>query len=344
MRYIVILSAILLLLLPVYAQESTIAELVADNPELSQFASLLERAEPSILEKLNDPEAQYTLFAPTNTAFEALDAALAQEDSWQREAFAVDSLEALLENSDFLNELLLLHITDTAIAWEDLVESLRIRRGRHYLFALNDYPIAFSATFNIAGDLVDGEGIRLFSESTIDQTQRDIEAINGNIYVIDGVLIPEVLTIIEYLTLVASLEEYSEYNRLLDLINAADPAISELLSDPDANLTLFAPLDLALESLDDFEGILSDSTAATDLLSRHILAEAVYSFQIYPLQAELPLLEQETINGELLSFEPAEDAFSGQFYVNDVFVSYPNLPVRNGVIHEMESIVLPATD
>jgi transforming growth factor-beta-induced protein len=343
MRYILILSAILLLLLPVYAQESTIAALVADNPELSQFASLLERAEPSLLEQLNNPDAEFTLFAPTNAAFEALADALSQEDAWQREYLGVNSFDDLLANEDLVNEMLSLHILDNLLIWEDLLAELHNHFGRVDYLALNGYPLIFSASMYARGDIVLEEGIFLYSEVEIDQSNTDIEASNGRIYLLNGVLLPEQLTIMAYMNAVAADEEYPEYTRLVALINAADPAILDLLSDPDTEITLFTPYDIAFDELDNFEEILGDSDEATAFLSRYILPEAIYSFQFLPLLEE-SVIEYETISGELLSLSPADGARSGEFNVNDSIIFYPNFAMRNGVMHEMESLIPPASD
>lgn len=342
MRYIVFLCTILLFVLPTSAQEATIAELLAERSELSQFASLLEGADPSIWETLNDPDAEFTLFAPTNAAFEALDDVVSQADSWQRDYLGVDSLDEFLANDELINEMLLLHLTEGIITWDNLLDDLRGNFAAYYL-SLNGFPLSISATFDNTGDLVVEQGVRIFGEASIDQNNTDIEARNGQIFLLDVVLLPEQLTIMDYMNAVAADEEYPEYTHLVALINAADPAISEMLSDPDAEITLFTPYDIAFDELDNFDEIVGDSDEATAFLSGYILPEAIYSFQIKALLEAEGQAEAETLNGELLSFSIEGRAFFGEFNVNDIVVFYPNFAMRNGVMHEMETLI-PAND
>jgi uncharacterized surface protein with fasciclin (FAS1) repeats len=343
MRYIIVFCTIILFSLATIAQEATIAEIVAERPELSQLSEMLELAEPSLLEILNDPDSELTLFAPTNAAFEQLGERLSDESSFEREYLAVDSFDALVENDDLLNEMLLLHLIDRVIAWEDLLAELYNKLGRVDYLALNGYPLIISATMYNTGGIAFEEGIRLYAEINIDQNNTDIEASNGKIYLLDGVLLPEQLTIMDYMNAVAIDEEYPEYARLVALINAADPAILDLLSDPNAEITLFTPYDIAFDELDNFEEILGDTNEATAFLSRYILPEAIYSFQFFPLLEE-GVIEYETISGELLTLSLADDALLGEFNVNDSFVFYPNFPLRNGVMHEMETLIPPVSD
>jgi uncharacterized surface protein with fasciclin (FAS1) repeats len=341
MRYIIVFCTILLFSLATIAQEATIAEIVAERPELSQLFEMLELAEPSLLEILNDPDSELTLFAPTNAAFEQLAERLSDESSFERDYLAADSFDAILENSDLLNEILRTHIADEIIEWDSLLANLLENQRVDYL-AVNGYPLIISATVYNTGGIVFEEGIRLYSEVNIDQNNIDIEASNGKIYLLDAVLLPEQWTIMDYLNYNASFGEDGGMIHLVDLINAADPAILEMLSDPDTESSLFAPTDPAMEDYEEFESILADSEAATAFLSRHILPEAIYSFQIEDFLAENPELERETLSGDLLTFALVEDSCCDEFYVNDSFVGLPDLPMRNGVIHEIDSVILPS--
>jgi uncharacterized surface protein with fasciclin (FAS1) repeats len=341
MRYIIVFCTILLFSLATIAQEATIAEIVAEHPELSQFSEILELAEPNIVEILNDPDSELTLFAPTNAAFEQLAERLSDDSSFERDYLAVDSFDAILENSDLLNEMLLAHIADEIIEWESLLANLLEKQRVDYL-AVNGYPLIISATVYNTGGIAFEEGIRLYGEVNIDQNNTDIGASNGKVYLLDAVLLPEQWTIMDYLNYSASFGEDGGMIHLVDVINAADPAIAEMLSDPSLELSLFAPTDPAMEDYADFEAILADSEAATAFLNRHILPEAIYSFQIEDLLSENPSLERETLSGDLLTFALVEDSCCDEFYVNDSFVGLPDLPMRNGVIHEIDSVILPS--
>ena len=76
-RFIGILFAVLLLVVPSFAQDdmdSTIADIVvasteAETPEFTTLLAAVSAADPGILEALANPEAELTVFAPTDAAF-----------------------------------------------------------------------------------------------------------------------------------------------------------------------------------------------------------------------------------------------------------------------------------
>ena len=106
------LVTVLLSLLPVSAKDnaSTIAKLVEARPELSKLSAAIKLAKPIVLETLDNPEANVTLFAPTDDAFEALSDALSQADSTERFFLGKETLDAVFEDDALLTELLLYHI------------------------------------------------------------------------------------------------------------------------------------------------------------------------------------------------------------------------------------------
>ena len=157
----VLLSGLLLLLLlPLSADaqdgEATIAEIAAENEDFSTLVAALDAA--GLVEVLAG-EGPFTVFAPTNEAFEAIPEA---------------ELEALLqpENRELLTEILTYHVVEGKAMAADVV-------GMDEATTLQGSPVAID---------VEGETVRLAGTAQV--VQADIEASNGVIHVIDSVLFP----------------------------------------------------------------------------------------------------------------------------------------------------------
>jgi uncharacterized surface protein with fasciclin (FAS1) repeats len=166
-RYFSLLAVLLLLLVfsvEVFAQDDlTIAGAVEaaadDESEFTILFQLLD--ETALLETLDDSDAEFTVFAPTDEAFEAL----------------LDELEldvdGLLEDSDAVANILLYHVVEGALLSEDLEDDMELE-------TLNGGSIV--VTVNRSGD------ITLDELATV--VEPDLEASNGVIHIIDGVLLP----------------------------------------------------------------------------------------------------------------------------------------------------------
>ncbi|MGB7337987.1 MAG: fasciclin domain-containing protein [Phototrophicaceae bacterium] len=161
-----LVGAILLLTMGVIvsAQDATIADIVVEATEADQaeFTILLQLiAEADLVDALSDEDAELTVFAPTDEAFETLldDADLELDD--------------LLEDMDALTNILLYHIAEGLILAEDLEDGMEI-------------DMLNGATSDIT---IDEDGLVRINDSAIVVTS-DIEASNGIIHVIDTVLSP----------------------------------------------------------------------------------------------------------------------------------------------------------
>lgn len=156
---IALLSGLLLLLLmplTADAQDATIAEIAADN---ENFTTLVAALDAAGLVGVLDGEGPFTVFAPTNEAFEAL---------------PEGELEALLqpENRETLTQILTYHVVEGKAMAADVV-------------GMNEVTTLLGPAVTIN---VDGNTVRLGDTAQVVQT--DIEASNGVIHVIDSVLLP----------------------------------------------------------------------------------------------------------------------------------------------------------
>lgn len=131
----------------------SLADVAADNPQLSQLVDTLQAAGLTSVLEGTDP---VTIFAPNNDAF----AAFAQEQG-----------PDILTNVDQLNDVLQYHVVDGAVMSSDLEDGQTLTTAQ-------------------GGDLtvsVDGSTISVNGAEVV---QPDVEAGNGVIHVIDTVLEP----------------------------------------------------------------------------------------------------------------------------------------------------------
>lgn len=130
---------------------------IVDQAIASGFSTLVTAVQAAGLEDALRGEGPFTVFAPTNAAFDALPAG---------------TLEALLADIPALAEILTFHVVLERIAAEDLFEGKEVTtlEGRTLRFSLE------------GGATVNG----------VDITATNIETSNGIIHVIDAVLIPPV--------------------------------------------------------------------------------------------------------------------------------------------------------
>ncbi|ETW10914.1 beta-Ig-H3/fasciclin [Roseivivax marinus] len=132
--------------------------IVETAQDAGDFTTLLAAAEAAGLVETLTGEGPYTVFAPTDEAFDALPEG------------TVDEL-LLPENQDQLTSVLTYHVVPGAVMSADLSDGMEAETVE-----------GSSVTVSIDGDTV------MVGDATV--TQPDIEASNGVIHVIDTVLMP----------------------------------------------------------------------------------------------------------------------------------------------------------
>lgn len=165
---IVVLLMTLALLVSVgvsFAQDKTIAQLAAETPELSTLVSLVEAA--GLTDVLNSPDAQFTVFAPTNDAFAALP------------EFVVNYVTS---DTELLTRVLTYHVIAGAVT-SDMVSPMMADSME--MTAVGADMMGSQLTINVLED----------GTVTVDNANviiTDIIASNGVVHVIDAVLVPPV--------------------------------------------------------------------------------------------------------------------------------------------------------
>ena len=150
------LAATTALAVPAFADAHT-SDIVATAQEAGDFTTLLAAAEAAGLVETLTGEGPYTVFAPTDAAFEAL------PDG------TVDSL-LMEENQEQLSNILLYHVVPGTVMSGDLSDGM-------------EAETASGGTLTISTT----DGV-MVNDATV--TTPDIEASNGVIHVIDTVLMP----------------------------------------------------------------------------------------------------------------------------------------------------------
>ena len=319
--------------------EMTIADIViasseAETPEFTTLLAAASVADPGIVSALADPEADLTVFAPTDAAFSALAEALGEE-----------TFGAILseDGTPRLNEILLYHVVAGRIGSADVVAALESAEADDMGHVSLPVVTLSGQALDIAGTASD-EGLDLGAGITVDQANLvldmvDIQASNGVIHVIDAVMVPELRTIADIVVELAGVEE-PEFATLLTAVGAADPAILELLADPRTAVTVFAPVDAAFASVDGLEDIVADTELLTTILQYHVYPGTVYSFQLGGLVNEMGHAAIAMANGSEATITVSDMGvmIDGANIVLDLV----DIEASNGVIHVIDAVIVPA--
>jgi len=329
-------------LLPAAAQDEpgTIADIVvastsAETPEFTVLLAAVQAADPAIIELLSNPDANVTVFAPTDAAFTAA-----------LEALGVTA-EELMGNTELLNQVLMYHVVPgrfDAAAVTALDGALLGTR-------LNETALAVS---------LDGESVRI-NDATV--VAADVAASNGIVHVIDAVLLPpmdnagmmddmateeamddmgmmEVGTIAD-VVVGSTTAETPEFTILLAAVQAADPSILATLSGP-GPYTVFAPTDAAfaaaLEALGvTAEELLANTELLNSVLAYHVVPGHFTAETVIAVAGETGANVATLLAGDTVSITVVD----GAVMVNDATVVAADVHASNGLVHVIDTVLLP---
>ncbi|MCA9906021.1 MAG: fasciclin domain-containing protein [Anaerolineae bacterium] len=335
---IVSLVAVLALAaVPAFAQDDmqTIADIVvsssqAETPEFTVLLAAVQAADPSILELLASPDANVTVFAPTDAAFAAA-----------LEALGV-SAEDLLADTELLNDVLLYHVVPGSFDAASVVALDGALLGT----MLNETALAVS---------VDGDAVKV-NDSTV--VSADVMAANGIVHVIDAVLLPETgddmmaddmggdmmepAGNIAEVVIASAGAETPEFTTLLAAVQAADPAILATLTGA-GPYTVFAPTDAAfaaaLEALGlTAEELLADTATLTSVLTYHVVPGHFAAETVVAVAGEDGGVNVATaLPGTSVNIVASDMGVM----VNDANVVTTDVHATNGIIHVIDAVLLP---
>ncbi|MCC5919938.1 MAG: fasciclin domain-containing protein [Cyclobacteriaceae bacterium] len=286
----------------------SIVEIASETEDLSILVAALGQA--NLVDAVSG-DGPFTVFAPTNSAFEAL---LASSDDWNALGDIPDEV---------LSAVLQYHVVGALALSTDLSDGQEVS-------TLQGETITVS---------VSGGNVTLNGSSSV--VTADVRATNGVVHIIDEVLLPPSLS--PSTTVIDAAGERED----LSILRAALEALSldVLLSNPENSYTaLFAPNNAAFEALFEVVGV-----SGLDELVSTLGEDAVAAVLTYHAVAGAPTLSSEfdanpfTLESQkpaginTLWVNPAIDGIT----VNGIDVIEADIDGGNGIIHIVESVLLP---
>ena len=282
----------------------TIAELAVATPDLSTLVTAVTVASEAgpidFLGAISDPEADLTVFAPTNAAFDALGPVLG---------------DALADPAGLLTEVLAYHVLGTSQNSGELAAA-----GTATTLQGSD------VTITVNGDKVfinDSEVVLI-----------DLPASNGIVHVIDAVLLPPAPELPTIAELAVATPDLSTLVTAVTVASEAGPIdFLGAISDPEADLTVFAPTNAAFDALGPVLGdALADPAGLlTEVLAYHVLGTSQNSGELAAAGTATTLQGSDvtiTVNGD-------------KVFINDSEVVLIDLPASNGIVHVIDAVLLP---
>jgi uncharacterized surface protein with fasciclin (FAS1) repeats len=317
--------------------ELNIAEIASANENFSTLVSLVSAA--GLVDVLADPDASWTVFAPTNEAF----AAVPQE-----------VLDTLAADPALLTRVLTYHVVEGAVLSTDVVgmaEEMTATAPSMEMEAVGSPAIASELTFTVlaSGDIrVDDSRVLV----------ADLVASNGVIHIIDSVLVPA-----EIAAMLAPEEEMGEmggeemteaptqniveiaagnpdFSTLVSLVSAA--GLVDVLADPNASWTVFAPTNEAFSRVPQavLDQLAADPALLTRVLTYHVVEGAVTSDSLSDMM--VPSMEMEAVGSPTTGSELSIALDDMGVTVDGVRVIAADILATNGVIHVIDSVLVPA--
>ena len=304
------------------APAQDIVDIAVSNEDFSTLVTAVTAA--GLVDTLKG-EGPYTVFAPTNEAFAKV---------------PVELLDALLADpSGALTQILLYHVVPGKVMAGDLSEGLTATTAQ-----------GEAVTFSLAnGAMVNDANI----------VATDIEASNGVIHVIDTVILPP--SVVAALSAPAEAaaaeatpapaEEAAAEAPAADIVDTAVAAgdFGTLVAAVQAAglvdalkaegpFTVFAPSDAAFANLPagTVESLLADPSGdLTQILLYHVLPTQVLSTDLQEGTVFVPTLQGGSVKVTVKD---------GEVMVNDAKVVAADVATSNGVIHVIDSVLLPPAD
>lgn len=309
------------------APEENVVELAASNENVSTLVSAIEAAD---LKSALEGDGPFTVFAPSNAAFENLPEGV---------------LEALLkpENKEVLSTILRYHVASAELKAEDIVNTIEAGEGSYTVETLS------GGTFSA---MLEGESVVLkdAQENTATVTATDMMGSNGVIHVIDAVLLPEGIDPAALLAapapdIVAVASSNEQFSTLVSAVQAAE--LVETLQG-EGPYTVFAPTNVAFEALPEgaLEGLLKpeNKEQLAGILTYHVVAGEVNAATLIEAisNAEGGVYTISTVSGgELTASVQDGSVVLTDAQGNTATVVATDVEASNGVIHVIDAVVMP---
>ncbi len=256
----------------------SLTDIASSNPDFSTLVTALQLTDLDTV--LASADNSYTVFAPTNAAFDALPAG---------------QLDALLADPDALKEVLLYHVL-----------------GGDPVFAEQAVGVAKSDanTITMASTAGDKAALSVVGDSLYINTAEviisNVAADNGVIHAIDQVILPASVDADATSTIADIAGADSRFSTLVTALGAAN--LTSALADADASLTVFAPTNAAFDKLPDdvLSSLLDDPTALSSILLQHVVGAKISSVDAYAASGkQVTTLAENKLDVSLVDFTKA---------------------------------------
>ncbi len=283
----------------------TVVDIAIDNGFNSLAAAVIYA---ELMPVLTDPLATYTVFAPTDQAFENLAAWVGVQEN----GVAYDLSELLTPEVtpiELMADVLAYHVIGTSsVLAADLLNGDIVT------------PLSLSNNLKIT---VKATGDAFVNQAQI--TGTDIVAENGVVHILDEVVVP--------FETVVDVAIDNGFTTLTTAVITAE--LLPALTDPYNLFTVFAPTNDAFDALatelgTDLTGILALPNLA-DVLLYHVVSGDVESGDL--VNGPVP-----TLNGSDIIVD-----LSNGVMINDAMVSLPDVEAENGMVHVIDGVLLPPT-
>jgi len=288
------------------AMDTSILGTAQATSELSTLTAVVEFASENddLVDLLADP-GTLTVFAPTNSAFDALAVELGA-------AKATDLLTAA--NKPLLRDVLTYHVLASEVMSSGIPFGKPIETAGGGIFKIDAGapPV-----------VTDGRN------RTANITATDIDASNGVVHLVDRVLLPADKTIVE------TAQSLSDFSILVDAVIAA--GLVETLSGP-GPFTVFAPTNAAFAALLTELGVtkeqlLADTALLTAVLTYHVVPARVFKADA-PIGSPVTTVQQATF-----TIDAAMKLNDGRG--RQASITATDVLTENGVIHVIDKVILP---
>ncbi len=260
---------------------------------------------------LADLDGEFTVFAPTDDAFAKL---------------GQDTIDALLNDTDKLSDILLYHVISGATVKSDAAIGV----------AQSTDSLVTTANGDSIGLSLDGSNLLV---NTSNVTATDVMADNGVIHVLDAVLIPPEDMDMPDMNIVETAVAQGSFNTLVTALQAA--GLDGVLADADTDFTVFAPTDAAFAMIDDevLQLLLNDTDALSAVLLQHVVSgAAVDSVTAYTLNGAKAM----TASGAEISI--SIDSDTDMLMFGNANIVMKDIYTTNGVIHVIDAVVTGELD
>ncbi|MCB2196068.1 MAG: fasciclin domain-containing protein [Bacteroidetes bacterium] len=301
---------------------NTIVEPAYFNDDFSILTAAVVKA--NLLSTLIDSEANYTLFAPNNDAFEAA---------------GITSLDDYSAND--LAPILTYHVLDTEVFGDGLPESgsAITSLGGDFYLSINDDGAFLNGLTKVTAATLSGEAL-------------DYD--NGVVHLIDRTLVPASSDIVEIAVAASQASEGAEFGQLVAALTAVeeDESAADLITalKGDGPFTVFAPTDDAFESLYTLAGVADFDALVTAqgigvieaVLKYHVVESRVFSTDLPNLSSNVVTTlggGDFTLNLSSLTITDADSALG--LGSADATIVSTDILATNGVIHVIDEVILP---